>query len=190
MKKSIYFCFFLSLTIGFVQLSPAQQIPLPDEEVPLSIFSYQIGDENVDLFLSGFWQSSLSGGLGISWNSDNSGVDKAQFPGFTDGLIFEQSEDLLISLWLANKFFFETSIIDNYDLNTILFGYSAEAEDAFLQEVRIGNTDIGMGSYSFLNLSEASTDSLGMTATFKGEISEHQIALRYDPAEGREKSFI
>jgi len=86
--------------------------------------------------------------------------------------------------------FCETSIIDNYDLNTILFGYTAEAEDAFLQEVRIGNTDIGMGSYSFLNLSEASTDSLGMAATFKGENSEHQIALRYDPAEGGKKSFI
>lgn len=190
MKKRIKFCFFLSLTILFAQFSAAQQIPLPAEEAPLSIFSYQIGDENVDLFLSGFWQSSLSGGLGISWNSDNSKIDKGQFPGFTDGLIFEQSEDLLISLWLANKFFFEASIIDNYNLNTILFGYTAEEKDAFLQTVRIGNTDIGMGSYSFMNLTEASTDSLGVSASFKGENSEHQIALRYDPAEKGKKSFI
>ncbi len=190
MKKRIKFCFFLSLTILFAQFSAAQQIPLPEDEAPLSILSYQIGDENVDLFLSGFWQSSLSGGLGISWNSENSKVDKGQFPGFTDGLIFEQSEDLLISLWLANKFFFEASIIDNYDLNTILFGYTAEEKDAFLQTVRIGNTDIGMGSYSFMNLTEASTDSLGVSASFKGENSDHQIALRYDPAEKGEKSFI
>lgn len=166
-----------------------QELILPDEEAPSSIFSYEIGDEAVDLYISGFWQSSLSGGLGGSWNSDGDGLSRSQFSGFTDGFLFEQSEDLLISLWLDDRFYFETSIIDNYELNTILFGYNSDDESSFLREVKIGNTDIGLGQYSFLNIPGASSDSLGLTALFKGPLSEHQLTARFDPAEKGIKSL-
>ncbi len=187
MKKRLYFFPAVILLLNF--FLSAEELPLPEEEAPLSIFSYQLGDDNVDLFLSGSWESSVMGGFGFSWNSDDSGMHRNPFPGFSDGLIFSQSTDLTISLWLADKYFFETSIIDDYNLNTILFGYDAPDENSFLQKVRIGNTDLGTVDYSLLSIPEASNDSLGFTAEMKGDRSEHCFTVRFDPAEKAARSF-
>ncbi len=181
---TLFFLFFLWQTV----LSD-DEIPLPEKEAPTSLFSSKIGDTDVDFFLSGFWKAALTGGFGISWDSTGSGIVQTPFSGFSGTPVFSQEPDITLSLWLMNQYFFEMSFIDNYALNTILFGYNAPDENDFLQEVRIGNTDIGHGTYSLLNIPAASTDSLGAMAKFKSPNSEHQIMIRFDPAQKSEKSF-
>ncbi|MCK5671746.1 MAG: hypothetical protein KAH95_00125 [Spirochaetales bacterium] len=180
--------FFIILIFSTPQIH-GQTILLPDEEAPESIFSISPGGAEVDLYMLGTWESDLRGGLGYSWNSEDSSLIESYFPGMTSGLILSHSPDIFISLWLMNSYFFETSFIDNYELNTILFGYEAIDEN-FIQSVRIGNTDIGFGDYSYLSIPEASADSMGGMALFKNDKSEHQFMIRYDPAEMQKKSFI
>ncbi len=180
----LLFPFFLCQTVF-----SDEEVPLPEKEAPTSLFSSKIGDADVDFLLSGFWKVGLTGGFGMSWDSTGSGIVNTPFAGFSGPPVFSQEPDITLSFWLMNQYFFEMSFIDNYALNTILFGYNAPDENDFLQEVRIGNTDIGQGTYSLLNIPEASTDSLGAMALFKGPNSEHQIMIRFDPAQKSEKSF-
>ncbi|MEA1911390.1 MAG: hypothetical protein U9N32_06900, partial [Spirochaetota bacterium] len=159
------------------------------EEAPESIFSISPGGADVDMYMLGSWETELKGGFGFAWNSENSDFEKSPFPGMASGIQFTHSPDIFISLWLLNSYFFETSFVDNYELNTILFGYEAVDEN-FLRSVRIGNTDIGFGEYSYLSIPKASTDSMGGMVLFKNDKSEHQLMIRYDPAEMQSKSFI
>ena len=182
--KLFFIIFLLTTPFAF-----AQTILLPEEEAPESIFSISPGGTDVDLFLLGTWKTGLRGGFGFAWNSENPDFIESSFPGMISGVELSHSPDIFISLWLMNSYFFETSFIDDYELNTILFGYQANDEN-FIQSVRIGNTDIGFGEYSYLNIPEASTDSLGGMALFKNDKSEHQLMLRYDPAEMQVKHFI
>ncbi len=189
MAGKLFFTLILALLI--IPFTYAEEkTPLPDEEAPLSLFSSKIGDADVDFLLSGYWKTSLQGGFGLSWNSEGSGITSTPFPGFSGTPVFSQEPDITLSLWLKKQYFFETSFVDNYALNTILFGYNAADENDFLQKVRIGNTDIGLGTFSLLTIPAASTDSLGAMAMFKGPNSRHQITVRFDPAQKAEKSFV
>ncbi len=167
----------------------SQTVLLPGEEAPVSVFSTKIYDEDVDLFLSGSWDSDLKLGFGFSWDSVDKEVKTSSFPGMASGLQFTNTPDLLISLWLMNSYFFDASFIDDYKLNTILFGYESQ-EDTFLKSIRFGNTDIGYGKYSYLNIPEASADSFGGMARFGTDKAEHQFLIRFDPAELQEKNYI
>ncbi|MCK5197598.1 MAG: hypothetical protein KAR21_04570, partial [Spirochaetales bacterium] len=129
------------------------------------------------------------GGFGYAWDSTGEKIITSSFPGMASGFQLTHKPDILISLWLMDSYFFEASFIDNYELNTILFGYEAVDEN-FLRSVRIGNTDIGFGNYSWLQIPEASTDSMGGMVLFKNDKSEHQFMLRFDPAEMQVKNFI
>ena len=111
------------------------------------------------------------------------------FPGMTHGVIFEQEPDLLISLWLNQKYFFEASVIAGYELNTLLLGYDG-FEDEFVRRVRIGNTDVNMSNYSLLSLSNSPLDSIGVAALFASERSRQEILLRLDRIENKKKVFI
>ncbi len=178
--------------ILFILITPfafSQAILLPSEEAPKSIFSISPGGADVDLYLLGTWETQLRGGYGFSWNSESESIKESSFPGIQSGLQLTHGPDIFISLWLMNSYFFEASFIDDYNLNTILFGYEAEDEN-FLKSVRIGNTDIGFGNYSYLNIPKASADSMGGMVRFNNEKTEHQLMLRYDPAEMKTKYFI
>jgi len=167
----------------------SQTILLPEEEAPSSIFSISPGGTDVDLYVLGTWETNITGGFGFSWNSEDKSIKESTFPAMISGLQLVHKPDIVISLWLLNSYFFETSFIDDYKLNTILFGYES-IEDNFLQSVRIGNTDIGFGDYSYLSIPKASTDSMGGMALFKTDKSEHQLMVRYDPAELQVKNYI
>ena len=148
--------------ILFILITPftfSQAILLPGEEAPKSIFSISPGGADTDLYLLGSWETHLHGGYGFSWNSKNKTIQESSFPGMQSGIQLTHGPDIFISLWLMNSYFFEASFIDDYNLNTILFGYEAKEEN-FLRSVRIGNTDIGFGNYSYLNIPEASADSM------------------------------
>ncbi len=182
--RILFFIIFISIT----QFAYTQTVYLPGEEAPESIFSISPGGNDVDLFLLGSWETELRGGFGFSWDSENPDLKESSFPGMVSGIKLNHSPDIFISLWLLNSYFFETSFIDDYELNTILFGYEAIDEN-FVQSVRIGNTDIGFGEYSYLSIPEASTDSMGGMALFNNDKSEHQLMIRYDPAEMQIKYY-
>ncbi len=183
--RKLLFIIFLSASPGLF----SQTILLPQEEAPPSIFNTSIGDAEVDLYLTGSWETEIRGGLAYTWNSTDKKIKTSAFPGMTSGLQLIHQPDILISLWLMDRYFFEASFIDDYELNTILFGYEAVDEN-FLRSVRIGNTDIGFGDYSWLQIPKASTDSMGGMVLFKNDKSEHQLMIRFDPAEMQVKSFI
>ena len=149
-----------SLLLLLLSLPPvtAQEVPLPEEEAPTSLIETELGDAEVDLFLEGMWTSSISGGLGWSWDNRSKEVRRSTFPGMTDGYSFHQVPELTLSLWILDRYFFETKISEEEQLETYLFGYNGK-EGELVQRVRIGNTDIGYGNFGFLSLPAASRDS-------------------------------
>ncbi|RKX79263.1 MAG: hypothetical protein DRP87_03765 [Spirochaetes bacterium] len=167
----------------------SQDYILPEEEAPEALFSTTIGSADVNLYILGSWNLSLAASLGIGYNTLDKTFYPKPFPGMDPGVIFKQIPDLTISLWLMDRYFFETTVIEDPGFNTFLLGYKGKKEE-FLQSVLIGNRNIGMNPYSFLDLPEASENSLGASALFESEKTQHEILLRYDPTEKQEKIFI
>ncbi|MCF7915542.1 MAG: hypothetical protein K9L66_10285, partial [Spirochaetaceae bacterium] len=183
--------FFLSLLLlwtGSYSSVFAREVPLPEEEAPKALFSADLYDAEVDFFIEGSWTASLQGGTGITWGDGIEGVQPAVLSDFTDGIKFEQVPQLSLSLWYMDRYFFETTITKEQQLETFLFGYFGQ-EGEFLQEARAGNTDIGLGDYGVLSIPAASRHSLGAYSRFEGGYSEHHLAARYDPAQLEELHF-
>lgn len=182
--------FFPLLLLWLCCISPAAagEIPLPEEEAPTALFSAELYDAEVDFFIEGSWTASVQSGAGISWGDGISGIQPAMVSDFTDGFRFEQVPQLTLSLWYMDRYFFETSITEEQQLETFLFGYFGE-EGEFLQEARFGNTDIGYGDYGVFSIPEASRHSLGGYGLFKSNSTEHHIAARYDPAQLEELHY-
>jgi hypothetical protein len=171
---------------------PAQRYVPPEEdeeEAPATLFSAEIGDADVELFLFGSWDLSITGSFGIGFNTEEKQFSTAAFPDMVPGARLQQIPDLTISLWLAGRYFFETTIVEDSEFNTFLLGYQGREEE-FLRSVRAGNTEIAMDSYGYLSVSDPPRNSLGAYALMESEKTEHELLLRYDPSEYREQSFI
>ncbi|MFO7731226.1 MAG: hypothetical protein R6V86_10735, partial [Spirochaetia bacterium] len=183
-----FFLFLLLLWVGSYSSVFPRDIPLPEEEAPQALFSAELYDADVDFFIEGSWTASLQGGTGITWGDGVEGVQPAVLSDFTDGFKFEQVPQLNLSLWYMDRYFFETTITEEQQLETFLFGYFGQEGD-FLQEARAGNTDIGFGDYGMFSIPAASRHSLGAYGRFEGGYSEHHLAARYDPAQLEELHF-
>jgi hypothetical protein len=72
---------------------------IQQEEAPETVFETQLGDADVDLVLDGFWDASVKGSLGIAVIPGKGVQYPSVFPGFSDGLIYEQKPDLKLTLW-------------------------------------------------------------------------------------------
>ncbi len=175
-------------TVMSLTLLEAREIPLPAEEAPTALFAAELYDTEVDFFLEGSWTASLQGGAGVIWGEGINGVQPSVPANFTDGFKFEQIPQLTLSLWYMDRYFFETTITEEQQLETFLFGYFGQ-EGEFLQEARFGNTDIGYGEYGLFSVPAASRHSLGAYGRFEGPHSEHHLAARYDPAQLEELHF-
>lgn len=174
-----YFCLFSQ------SINP---IISPDQEAPTALFQTEIADAEVDLFLLGSWKASLTASLGFAF-PDSGAAFPMTYPGMEPGIFFKQVPDLTISLWLMNRYFFETTFLEDYENNTFLLGYQGR-EGELLQSVRLGNTDLGIDDYAFLQIPEAPGNSLGATGKFQTESTQHELLLRYDPVEKRSKTFL
>jgi hypothetical protein len=178
----------LCLALCLPNLLEGYEIILPDEEAPATIFSSKIGDSDVKLEVKGTWEAEVTGSFGFSWDSVTYNPVFEDFPELTPGFLASQEPDITISLWLAERYFFEASFIDDYDLNTFLLGYNGK-EDEFLRSVRIGNTDLGISPSGYMSFSDASGSSLGASISFATEHSTHEIMVRYDPASLKTRSY-
>ncbi len=181
--RLLLFIFFLASSF----LAAQQYIPL-EEEAPEALFETQLWDADMELFLIGSWDLTLTGSFGFGIDTEDTTVTPLPFPTFSQGIIFNQVPDLTLSLWLLNRFFFETTFTEDSDDNTFLLGYRGK-EDEFLQSVLIGNTSITMDTYSFLETYETPPHSLGGKALFKSDFSQHEVMVRYDPAEKQKKLY-
>ncbi|MBU8913115.1 MAG: hypothetical protein KOO61_03765, partial [Spirochaetales bacterium] len=182
----------IALSILLVTLAvgaSAQPTPNPSlPEAPESLLELEIGDAEVDLFLSGGWTTGIAGGLGLSAyrNADGSiGTDPSPFPGL-ETVPFFNRVDLTISLWLLNRYFFETTVSDEFQLSSLLFGYSGFPGE-FVQSVLIGNTAIEMSAYPYLGFGDSTgamgREAPGITTLFETERSSHELMVRLEPSE-------
>ncbi len=157
------------------------------DEAPEAIFQTKIKDQDVDLYIKGTWDLSITGSIGYDLTSGK--FIETPFDEMSPGFVFSQIPDITISLWLMDRFFFEATIKEDSEQNTFLLGYEGK-EDEFVQRILLGNTKIDIDDYSFLTISSIPANSLGVSAAFKTRVSYHELLLRYDPAEGLSKEFI
>ena len=153
--------------LGLAPLGPhplRAQVPYNPtvEEAPESLMDLEIGDAEVDLFAVGNWITGIGGALGFAAYRGADGSRELEFPHDFPGLDsvpFYNMVDLTISLWLLQQYFFETTVSDDLEESTLLFGY-AGLPGAFVQSVLIGTTGIDMGQYPYLGFGDE-TGSLG-----------------------------
>ena len=170
---------------------------LPGQEAPAALFEAGIGDTDVDFFLSGSWTATLSGSLGWLFTPGGGTVFPSAFPGFDASQLFRQVPNLTLSVWLAERYFLEASVIgdfleegyDYFDENYLMLGYRGR-EGEFLRHLLFGTRDIGIGAYPFLEIPAAGSSSLGASALLVGGYSSHELLLRYDNNEPVGYTFL
>ncbi len=156
-----------------------------DEEAPAAIFSTRLGEADVDLFIDGTWTtgSILAGG----WSFGEDGAVRSQFPGFTPNP-FYNSVELVLSLWLMERFSFETVIVDDFTLQSFFLGYDGLAGEP-LRSVRLGYGQFEFPSYPFIELGDTTAPTPGINAAIESDRSRTDIMLRYDGVARTRETF-
>jgi hypothetical protein len=183
-KGSIFFLLFFLAGAAFLP----GQVSLEDE-APETVFDSKIGDTDVDLYLEGYWDASVKAGLGFAFIPGLGWSYPYVFPGFPDGFEYDQKPDLILSLWLKERFFFETTIDEDYELNTYLLGYQGKPGE-FVQSLKVGNRDVEISAFPYMEFPGSSRHSPAVSAMFQTERSQHEFLFRYDPSLPRKKTFI
>ncbi len=173
-KAILILLFFTFFTLLSVNTAAEDEVLLPEEEAPKALFETNLGDADVDLYLDGTW--TIDSSLGAVWGTP--GPVSAAVPGFSSGFLFDQIPDLTLSLWLMDRYFFETSLSEDSDYNTYLFGYEGK-EGELLQHARLGNTATFIESTPLMEVPDHPAGALGASATMETDISRHELLLRY-----------
>ncbi|MBN1696823.1 MAG: hypothetical protein JW881_04860 [Spirochaetales bacterium] len=185
MGRMTFISFFLLLVC---MMLPAEDfIPL-GKEAPESLFELEIGDADVDFFLLGSWTFSLLYATGIVIKPGIGVRMIDYFPGMDQGFFIEQVPDLTLSLWLMERYFLELTYNGTLTDNLIIAGYEGK-EGELLQHVYIGNTDINISPYPFLNIADIENSSLGAEVLFQTPAATHELLLRYEYSEEKKKTF-
>lgn len=191
----------LLLLLTFVTVSRhahPENLPPPNQGASPTVFSTPLGSSEAQLKISGSWNTQIGGSLGYGLDTAGGGLFPTSFPGMTQGFNFQQTPNLDIALRLLDRFFFKTSFVDTsaspssnlpLNLNTFVLGYDGKPNE-FLQSVRIGNSEVNMGSYDFLSFPGASPSSLGASASFSTGSGTYQAMVRYEPAALHKRIFI
>ncbi len=168
---------------------PQPAVPGLPEEAPATIFDTRLGDEDVELALDGYWDASVRSSIGLAFLPGQGLTYPFVFPGFSDGLVFEQKPDLLISLWLRQRYFLETSIGEDYRMNSYLLGYRGK-EGELVQSVKAGNRDIEISPFPYMDFPGSARKTPGISAVFQTPRSRHEFLFRYDPSLPQKKTFM
>ena len=166
-----------------VDNSPAEL----ERESPASLLETEIGDADVDLLITGSWRSRLGFDYGLirpREGADVPGLPDGQFsardfPGFTTRP-FQNIVDLTLSLRLDDRYFFETSFVDDFELDTLLFGYDGREEDT-LKSLLVGQGPVSVPSYPFLPVAESAGNTLGASARLETGRTRHDLLARFEP---------
>lgn len=168
----------------------SQTLPTnPEKEAPETVFQTKVGEADVDLRLDGYWDSFLLGSLGAAVIPGKGIQYPSVFPGFSDGLIYEQKPNLTLALWLMDRYFFETTLQENRQLNSYVLGYQGK-EGELLQSLRGGNKGIEISPYPYMDFPGGSRSSPGIAARLQTERTQHEFLLRYDPSQPVKKTYL
>ncbi len=159
------------------------------EEADEALFDFNVGDGEAELFLTGSWKLGIGGSLALLFHPLAGIRSNFAFPGWIPGFVLEQVPDITLSLWILERYFFETTFLPGSPFNTLLLGYRGK-EDEFLQSVLVGNTGIDISPYPYLSFSESADNLPGISAAFRTDISTHELLLRYEPTAGGRKTYI
>ncbi|TVR34276.1 MAG: hypothetical protein EA404_03005 [Spirochaetaceae bacterium] len=166
---------------------------LLEPDAPSALFSAELGDADVDLFIDGSWRTGLGGTLGWAFHpAIPPDGRRVTFPYLFPGMQqrpYYNIVDLTISLWLYERFYFETTFIDDFELNSILLGYQGQ-EDEFVQSVKVGNAGLSISPYPYLSFDQALENSPGASAEFMTQHSRHELLLRYEPSATERQIFF
>jgi len=163
------------------------------EQDPEALLSLDVGDADVDLFVLGSWRSGIRGAYGIALHPplgpEGSRVTTSYpFPGF-ETLPFYNIVDLTISLWLYERFYFESTFADEFELRSILFGYQGRPGE-FVQQVKLGNAPLSISEYPYIDIGEGTENTPGASALFETTRSSHEALLRYEASASERMTFI
>ncbi|WP_010256662.1 hypothetical protein [Treponema primitia] len=154
------------------------------EEASPELLSFDLGDSDVSLFLKGSWKGTLTGSWGLSHSDLGLQAASVDSP-----ILFAQEADMTLSLWLRERWFLETSFLDDYDLNTYRAGYQGKDGEA-IQYVGVGNTGLDYPLFPYLDLGGDSAYSFGAYGRFGiGSWTLHSM-FRYDAAAREERIFV
>jgi len=151
---------------------------LPEDEAPSYLWNWEIGDSEVDLFWEGYWKIRLMGGFGVSWNQDEF-IFPTQYPGLSSFLHLEQEPDILLSLWLDNRYYLETSFINDYEKNSYAMGYKG-SENQFIEHIRLSNSDLQTEGFGGISISNPQYNTPGLLVSATGNDSQHEMLFRMD----------
>ena len=165
---------FFSLSLTLLQAEETDE----SEEAPSYLWSYKINDRNVDFYWDGYWRFHFSSGLALRIDED--GLDgNSSFSDYTAGFRFLQTPDLLLSLWIDDRYYFETSVVEDYDKNTYLLGYQGQEEE-YIQSVRLGNSSISTESYAGLSVSSPLYNTPGVAFKGASDRMQNELMVRFD----------
>ncbi len=185
----------------FAQSLPPLPYAVPEGEASPTLFSVQLGDAEVDFVLEGSWRTELAAALGLVITPEGLVYAEA-FPSFGSlwPPVFRNFPRLTFSIWLKQRFFLESSVVWDFvenpsyeyawwDKNYWLTGYRGQ-EGEFLRSVLVGNREVAVDQYPFLEVPETGSSSLGASALLGAGRSSHQLMLRYDNNEPAEAVFL
>jgi hypothetical protein len=153
------------------------------EEAPPALVSLDIFDNNVSLFLSGFWKGSLTAKWGIAAGPLGTSVAANDAP-----ILFTQEADLSMGLWIQERWFVETSFEEDYSINTYRAGYQGKTGEV-IQYIGIGNKGLDFPEFPYLDLGGDSASSFGLYGRFGGGPLQIHSLIRWDDAVREERSF-
>lgn len=160
---------------------------LPDENAAETLLELELGDADVSFLGLGTWTTGVAPAVAWAFARDaddsltaDSGI---LFPGL-EPIPYFNTANLTLSLWILNRYFFETTIPDDLREASILFGYNGLPGEP-VQSVLVGNTAIGIGSYPYLGIGDGEgsigEDAPGASALFATPSSEHELVVRFAP---------
>ncbi len=126
--------------------------PFLEDEAPPALFNLESGSTDVDLYVLGSWTASSHIATGFAFHPplEENGrrvTVPYEYPGF-ETVLFAQTVDLTLSLWLYERFFFEASFADESNLNTIAAGYYGR-EGELVRELVVGNVPLAVQQYPY-----------------------------------------
>ena len=163
------------------------QLAAPGAEAKSEIASFELGDAEVSLSVSGFWKGTLQGNLGMAFSPLGVNAVSQDSP-----ILFTQEADLTLDLWILNKWFVEASFMDDMDsfsFNTYRAGYQGLPGD-IIQYAGIGNTGLDFPVFPYLDLGGDSPSSFGFYGNFQGGPFQFHSLLRWDQAAREERTFV
>jgi len=154
------------------------------DEAPAEFLGFRLGDSEVSLFLSGFWNGTMQSNFGLSKSPLGIGFASPESP-----FLFKQEVDLTVSLWINNRWFVEANFLDESSQNTYRAGYQGQSGE-FLKYAGIGNTGLNFPSFSYLDLGGDTPSSIGFYSRFGTQDLNIHALVRYDMAAKEERTFI